>query len=99
VRIAVKHLMGLGSIGLGLVGVVRPSVIGRLTDASEDEARELAFRDLVVGLGIYANPRIGLAQRALADLGDAVVFRRRKPVVAAIAVVSAVTAAAAAAGA
>ena len=85
--------MGLGSIALGVVGVVRPSLVGRLCNASDDEARELGFRDLVVGLGIYANPRVGLAQRALADVGDAVVFGRRKPVVAAIAVASALVAA------
>jgi hypothetical protein len=95
-RSLVQHGMGIGSLVLGVVGVARPSLLGRLTGATEDEARELGFRDLCVGLAIYASPRVGLAQRALADLGDAVVFRRRKPVVALVAVFSALAAAAAA---
>jgi len=93
----VKHLMGSASIGLGLAGIVAPSMIGRLTAATDDEARELGVRDLCVGMAIYASPRVGLAQRALADLGDAVVFGRRKPIVGVIAVASALVAAAAAA--
>ena len=61
---AVKHAMGLGSLALGVAGIVRPSLFGRLCEATEDEARELGVRDLCVGLAIYASPRVGLAQRA-----------------------------------
>jgi hypothetical protein len=97
-RRAIARLMGGASLGLGLVGAVKPSLPARLTGASEDEARELGFRDLVVGIGICLNPRLGLVQRAIADLGDAVVFARRKRAVSVIAVVSAAIAALAAAG-
>jgi hypothetical protein len=94
---AVKHAMGLGSLALGVAGIVRPQLFRRLCDATEDEARELGVRDLCVGVAIYASPRVGLAQRALSDLGDAVVFGRRKRIVGVVAVLSALVAAAAAA--
>jgi hypothetical protein len=94
---AVKHFMGIGSFAFAISGLVRPSFLAGLTNTTEDEARELAFRDLVVGVGIYASPRVGLAQRALADLGDAIVFGRRKPAVAVVAIVSALVAGTAAA--
>jgi hypothetical protein len=85
--------MGIASLGLGLLGVAKPELFMRLTGAERDEARGLGFRDLVVGVGIYAAPRVGLAQRALADVGDAIVFARRKPVVVPIALASAAIAA------
>jgi hypothetical protein len=85
----IKQLMGAASLGLGVLGVLKPQVFVRLTGAKRGEARALAFRDLVVGVGIYAAPRVGLAQRALADVGDAVVFARRKPLVVPIALASA----------
>lgn len=96
-RTFVKHALGGASLALGVAGIVRPQLFRRLCDASEDEARELGVRDLCVGIAIYASPRLGLTQRALSDLGDAVVFGRRKPVVGVIAVASALVAAAAAA--
>jgi hypothetical protein len=89
----IKHLMGAASLGLGVLGLAKPEVFARLTGAAVDEARGLGFRDLVVGLGIYAAPKVGLAQRALADVGDAIVFARRKPAVVPIALVSAALAA------
>jgi hypothetical protein len=93
----IKHVMGAASIGLGVVGVTRPELFMRLTGAERDEARGLGFRDLVVGVGIYAAPRVGLAQRALADVGDAIVCARRKPLVVPVALASAAIAAYAAA--
>ncbi len=89
----IKHFMGAASLGLGVLGLAKPEMFMRLTGAEKDEARGLAFRDLLVGLGIYAAPRVGLAQRALADVGDSVVFARRKPEVVPIALVSAALAA------
>jgi hypothetical protein len=89
--------MGLASFGFGLLGLARPDLFVRLTGAELDEARGLGFRDLVVGVGIYAAPRVGLAQRAIADVGDAIVFARRKPGVVSVALVSAALAAYAAA--
>jgi multisubunit Na+/H+ antiporter MnhG subunit len=89
----IKHFLGAASLGLGLLGVAKPDLFVRLTGAEKNEARGLGFRDLLVGVGIYAAPRVGLAQRALADLGDAIVFARRKPVVVPIALASAALAA------
>jgi hypothetical protein len=89
----IKHVMGIASLGFGVLGLAKPAAFARMTGAGRDEARGLAVRDLVVGLGIYAAPKIGLAQRALADVGDAVNFARRKPVVVPIALVSAALAA------
>jgi hypothetical protein len=86
---AVRHFMGAASLGLGLAGVVKPDLLARLTGAEKDEARGLGFRDLAIGLAIYATPRLGLAQRALVDLGDAWVFARRKPAVIPVALGSA----------
>ena len=68
----IKHFMGAASLGLGVLGLAKPDLFVRLTGAERDEARGLGFRDLLVGLGIYAAPKVGLAQRALADVGDAV---------------------------
>lgn len=93
----IRQGMGLASLSLGVLGILRPDLFMRLTGAERDEARGLGFRDLVVGLGIFAAPRVGLAQRAVADIGDAVVFARRKPKVVPIALVSAALAAYAAA--
>jgi hypothetical protein len=89
--------MGVSSFALGVAGIVKPDLFVRLTGAGRDEARGLAFRDLVVGMGIYAAPKVGLAQRAIADVGDSIVFARRKPVVVPIALASAALAAYAAA--
>jgi multisubunit Na+/H+ antiporter MnhG subunit len=89
----IKNFMGAASLGLGVLGLARPDVFVRLAGAERDEARGLAFRDLAVGLGIYAAPKVGLAQRAVADIGDAVVFARRRPKVVPIALLSAALAA------
>jgi len=97
VSTVIKHGMGIASLGFGVLGLLKPDLFMRLTGAERNEARGLGFRDLVVGLGIYAAPRVGLAQRALADVGDAIVFARRKPKVVPIALVSAAVAAYAAA--
>jgi hypothetical protein len=89
----IKNFMGAASLGFGVLGLVKPDLFVRLTGAERDEARGLGFRDLVVGVGIFAAPKVGLAQRALADVGDSIVFARRKPVVVPIALVSAALAA------
>jgi hypothetical protein len=89
----IKHFMGAASLAFGVLGLARPDLFVRMTGVTRDEARSLGFRDLVVGLGIYAAPRVGLAQRALADVGDAINFAHRKPKVVPIALVSAALAA------
>jgi hypothetical protein len=86
---ALKHFIAAGSLALGAVGIVKPRVPAEWTGAAEPEARGLGFRDLAVGIAVYANPRLGLAQRAIVDVGDAIVFARRKPAVVAVALGSA----------
>ena len=90
---AIKHLMGGGSLALGAAGVVRPATLARMTGTSVEEARGLGFRDLAIGAVIYSSPRLGLAQRALVDLGDAWVFAKRKPPIAVLGLGSAALAA------
>jgi len=92
-RTGVKHYLGIASLAFGVAGIVKPELPARLTGAEVDEARGLGFRDLAIGAAIYASPRVGLAQRALVDLGDAVVFAKRKPAVVAVALGSAALAA------
>jgi hypothetical protein len=82
---ALTNALGAASIGLGAAGIVAPRLLARLTGTSTLEARELGFRDVAIGAAIYASPRIGLAQRAFADFGDAVAFARRKPWISAVA--------------
>jgi multisubunit Na+/H+ antiporter MnhG subunit len=94
----VKHLIGAASLVLGVVGVARPDLLARLTGAAEDEARGLGFRDLAIGVAVYVAPRVGLAQRAIVDVGDAVTFARRRPAVVPVALASAALAAYAATG-
>jgi hypothetical protein len=86
---AIRHYLGIASLAAGLVGIVKPELPARLTGAEVDEARGLGFRDLAIGAAIYASPRVGLAQRALVDLGDAITFAKRKPAVAVVALGSA----------
>lgn len=82
-----KHAAGIGSLGFGALGVAKPDVSRRLVGSTRDEARELGFRDLGCALVIYSSddPRPGIAARMLFDVGDAVVYGRRKPAVAVIA--------------
>ena len=88
-QVALKHAFGLGSLAFGVAGVLKPSLAVRLTGASVEEARGLGFRDLAIGTAIYLAPGIGFAQRAIVDVGDAIVFARRKPAVAALGAASA----------
>jgi hypothetical protein len=74
----IKHAMGIASLAFGVAGILKPEPLARWTGAETAEARGLGFRDLAIGFAIYANPEIGLAQRAIVDVGDAVTFARRK---------------------
>jgi phosphotransferase system glucose/maltose/N-acetylglucosamine-specific IIC component len=89
VRDTARRYLGAASLAAGLVGILEPELPARLTGAEIDEARGLGFRDLAIGLAIYASPRVGLAHRALVDLGDALTFAKRRPPVAAVALGSA----------
>src|SRR4051812_36185602 len=71
-----------GALGFGVLGLVAPARLARMLGCDEETARELGVRALGNGLVILAAPTAGLAQRALFDVGDAVVFGRRRPKVA-----------------
>jgi hypothetical protein len=71
--------LGAGALGFGVLGLVAPARLARMVGSDEETARELGLRDLGNGLVILAAPQVGLAQRALFDVGDAVMFGRRKP--------------------
>jgi hypothetical protein len=87
-RRGLQHLIGGGSFALGAVGTLAPR-LARWTGAEEPEARGLGFRDLAIGVAVYADPRVGFVQRAIVDAGDAFVFARRNAFVSALAVGSA----------
>ena len=44
-RTAVKHFMGIGSFAFGVVGVLKPPLLGRMTNASDD-GRNVVASDL-----------------------------------------------------
>jgi hypothetical protein len=90
---SLTNALGAASLALGAAGIVAPRLLARATGTSTLEARELGFRDVAIGVAIYASPRIGLAQRAFADFGDAVAFARRKPWISTVALCGAAVAA------
>jgi hypothetical protein len=92
-RTAIKHLMGIGSLAFGVAGILKPEPLARWTGAETAEARGLGFRDLAIGVAIYSNPKVGLVQRAIVDLGDAVTFARRKGIIVPLGLASAALAA------
>jgi len=85
---ALQHAIGGGSLALAAVGILKPR-LAAWTGVEPPEARGLGFRDLVIGAAVYADPRIGYLQRAIVDVGDALVFARRNGVVSALGVGSA----------
>lgn len=85
---ALQHVVGGGSLLVGAAGIIAPRLF-EWTGVDEPEARGLAVRDLVVGVAVYADPRVGFLQRAIVDAGDAFVFARRNAVVSGLAVGSA----------
>jgi hypothetical protein len=67
---------------IGVVGVVRPSLLAALAGCSDETARALAQRDLGNALLFtLADERTAVAQRVAYDLGDALQFGRRRPLV------------------
>ncbi len=75
-------VLAAGAFGFGVLGLVSPARLARMVGSDEATARELGVRDLGNGLVILAAPTAGIAQRMLYDVGDAIVFGRRKPGVA-----------------
>ena len=85
---ALQHIVGAGSLAVGAAGIVQPR-LAAWTGVEPPEARGLGFRDIAIGVAVYAHPRIGLLQRAIVDVGDAFVFARRNALVSGLAVGSA----------
>lgn len=81
---ALTRAVASGALACGLLGVVRPAVLARMLETGDETAREIGFRDLGNALVLFgaADARLGLAQRMLYDVADAVMFGRRKPGVA-----------------
>ncbi|HEX2505073.1 MAG TPA: hypothetical protein VHK22_02590 [Gaiellaceae bacterium] len=84
-RDTVVKILGGGALAFGVLGVVDPPRLARMMGADDETAREVGFRDVGNGLLLLASPdpRPAIAQRALYDVADAVMFGRRKPGVAA----------------
>ena len=95
-----EQVLGWSSFGFALAGMVAPGLTGRALGAPPGWSGVLATRDAALGVVLVrgAGPP-GLALRALSDLGDAVLIRRRRPVVALLALVAAGLSAVAAASA
>lgn len=83
-RRRLANFLGAGTLAFGMLGLVRPGSLARMVDSSEETAREIGVRDTANGLLLLAlgDPRPAIAQRAFYDVSDAVLFGRRKPVVA-----------------
>jgi hypothetical protein len=84
-RDTVVKILGGGALAFGVLGLVRPARLAALMEADEEAAREVGVRDVGNGILLLASPdpRPAIAQRALYDVADAVMFGRRKPGVAA----------------
>jgi hypothetical protein len=78
VHLALKYLLGLGTLGYGLVASVQPQRLAALTGMEEDALREQAMRDIGSGIQILtANGTSAFLGRAFYDLRDAVKLRSR----------------------
>ena len=77
-----RGVLAGGALGFGVIGIAAPSRLAKMLGSDDDTARAIGFRDVGNGLVILAAPQAGIAQRAFFDVGDAIVFGRRKPLVA-----------------
>ncbi|MGH3022959.1 MAG: hypothetical protein ACRDNI_04815 [Gaiellaceae bacterium] len=76
-------VLGAGALGFGLLGILAPGRLARMMGIDDDAARAVGFRDVGNAIAFALAPtRAAAAQRMLYDLGDALVFGRRKPAVA-----------------
>jgi hypothetical protein len=73
-------LLGWGSVGLGLWGLIHPKSLTRLMGDDPQLGRLLGARDAVVGIALLqvANP-LPLGLRMASDLQDALRLRHRSP--------------------
>lgn len=83
-RDTITKILGGGALAFGVLGLVQPGRLAKMMAADEETAREVGFRDVGNGLLLLASPdpRPAIAQRALYDVADAVMFGPRKPGVA-----------------
>jgi hypothetical protein len=82
-RDTVTKILGAGALAFGVLGLVRPAKLADMMAADEETAREVGFRDVGNGLLLLVSPdpRPAIAQRALYDVADAVMFGPRKTTV------------------
>ena|SRR5438105_2233978 len=77
-------VLAAGAGAFGVVGVLAPARLARMIDSDLDTAREIGIRELgnvLVFVACRDRPAPAIAQRALYDLSDALLFGRRKPLV------------------
>lgn len=79
-RDTVTKILAGGALGFGVLGLVRPGKLAEMMASDEETAREVGFRDVGNGLLLLASPdpRPAIAQRALYDVSDAIMFGPRK---------------------
>jgi hypothetical protein len=77
-------ILGTGALAFGVLGAVAPARLARMMGADVEAARAIGLRDLGNALAFALAPTsVAAAQRLLYDLGDAAVYGRRRPTVAA----------------
>lgn len=83
----VRYLLGVGTIGYGVLSLIRSRPVADLTHTDEDIVHEWAMRDIGSGLQILTaeNPAPALITRALYDFNDGVRLVRTRPSVAPLA--------------
>ncbi|HLT95753.1 MAG TPA: hypothetical protein VK070_03095 [Acidimicrobiia bacterium] len=75
--------LGAGSFAIGVWGALAPRSLGRLLEVDATTARLIGFRDLAMVFVLFSREsRLGIGSRAILDLGDALVFRGRRPLIA-----------------
>lgn len=83
--------LGLGSLAIGVVSLLRPGLVGRILKVDRSTVWLIAVRDLASAWLILGwGGRLAYATRALFDLGDAGMMARRRPMAALMAAATAV---------
>ncbi len=82
-----SYALGVGCLGFAGWALARPERLAAMIGSDLATARAMAVRDLGAGIALVGSrdPRPALAARVLYDVGDAVLFGRGRPKVAAAA--------------